>query len=184
MIVGLAGKARSGKDTVAERLITHHGYVRRAFADPMRAALYALDPYVATRGGTYSLRSLVDRQGWDQAKALPDVRRLLQRFGTEVGRAQFGEDFWVDQAVRGVAPGDLVAYTDVRFANEAAAVRDLGGIVVEVQRPGAGLAGNVAAHASEHMDFDADVVLVNDGTLEDLWRSVDALVGQRTSVAS
>lgn len=176
-VIGLCGLAQSGKDTAAAHLVDVHGFRRIAFADQLRTALYNLDPYVTTRGGTYALTYLVDAHGWDQAKQLPDVRRLLQRFGTEVGRTLWGEDFWVERATAGITHGDRVVFTDVRFTNEAAAVRRLGGLVVEVTRPGrTTLDSRTAGHASEILDFDTDLVLVNDGTVADLHRQVAELL--------
>jgi hypothetical protein len=176
MIVGLCGLARSGKDTAAAHLVAELGYRRIAFADQMRVALERLDPFVQVGATHMRLTTVLGLRGWDQAKEAPDVRRLLQRFGTEVGREMMGEDVWVDMALRGVVAGDRVVVTDVRFPNEAAAVRRLGGLVVEVQRPGAGLDGIVATHASEAMAFDRDRVLVNDSTVADLHAAIEALV--------
>ena len=176
MIVGLCGLARSGKDTAAAHLVDNFGYRRIAFADAMRTALERLDPFVQLGSAHLRLSTVLAARGWDAAKEAPDVRRLLQRFGTEVGRSMMGEDVWVDMALRGVSPDDRVVVTDVRFPNEAAAVRRLGGIVVEVQRPGAGLGGDVATHASEAMAFDRDRVLFNDGTIDELHAAVARLL--------
>ncbi len=180
MILGFAGLAGVGKDTAAAHLVERRGYERRAFADPMRTALYALDPLVRVHGSQHRLTALVDTLGWDQAKrGVPEVRRLLQRFGTEVGRTMWGDDFWIDQALRGVAPGDRIVVTDVRFPNEGDAVRALGGRVVRIDRPGAGLGGAEGAHESEAHEIAADAVVVNDGSLGDLVAAVDGLVGVR-----
>ena len=109
--VGLTGLARSGKDTAAAYLVEHHGFTRFAFADVMKDAVYALDPLVEVSDPAdpdglrmhARLAQLVDTCGWDGAKEYPDVRRLLQRFGTEMGRGLFGEDFWVDLMANRVA---------------------------------------------------------------------------------
>lgn len=180
MIIGFCGLAGAGKDTAAAHLVERHGYRRIAFADPMRVALERLDPFVQIGAAHLRLSHIVAARGWHEAKKEPDVRRLLQRFGTEVGRNLFGTDVWVDLALDGVEPGERIVATDVRFANEAAAIVRLGGIVVEVQRPGAGLAGTEAAHASEAMDFGRHAVIVNDGTLDELHAKVDDLLGVRT----
>ena len=93
MIIGLSGYAQSGKDTVAELLCLNYGYQRMAFADPMREALYRLNPSIVLNDTDYydkPLQTLVDEQGWDAVKQNPDVRALLQRMGTEVGRQMFG----------------------------------------------------------------------------------------------
>lgn len=176
-IIGLAGAARSGKDTAGAYLVARHGYERRSFADAVRTAALAIDPYVATRASTRRLTDLVAAKGWEAAKELPDVRRLLQRVGTELGRDLFGDDTWVDIATKGLHGGERVVFTDVRFANEAAAVRRLGGIVVALERPGAGLAGPEGAHASEVIDFAIDATVANDGDVGRLHERLDHLLG-------
>ena len=47
MIIGISGYARSGKDSVANILVQDFGFERRAFADKLREALYALNPIIA-----------------------------------------------------------------------------------------------------------------------------------------
>ena len=163
LLIGLSGYARTGKDTVAAQLVTFYGYQRRAFADPLRATLLALDPYL-TNGERYS--SLMDRLGYEEAKDHPvhgpEVRRLLQRMGTEAGRGIHGDSVWVDAAMRNLDRPTVL--TDVRFANEAAEIRRLGGVVWEIARPGCGPA---TGHASD-VSIPGDRVLVNAGTLHEL----------------
>jgi hypothetical protein len=62
------------------------------------------------------------------------LRQYLQHYGTEAHRAVFGPNFWVDN-VDLSHEGKVVVVTDVRFANEAQAVSDAGGVVVNVQGP-------------------------------------------------
>ena len=100
-LIGLSGYARSGKDTVAALLVKDHDFKAISFAKPMRDALEALNPYVSDEKGKYPapLKTVLAQYGWENAKTsvyAKDLRRLLQNFGTEVGRSQFGEDFWVD----------------------------------------------------------------------------------------
>jgi hypothetical protein len=87
--------------------------------------------------------------------------------GTEVGRDMFGDNFWVDQALREVQDDDLAVFTDCRFPNEAQAIKDRGGVVWRVERPGF---GPVNGHASETSldDWDFDGIIQNNGTLDDL----------------
>ena len=39
LLIGIAGVARSGKDTAAQHLVSHHGFQAYAFADPLRDGL-------------------------------------------------------------------------------------------------------------------------------------------------
>ena len=162
MIIGLAGYARSGKDTVAALM---KGYERRAFADEIRSCLMALNPLVATNE---HLAEVVKRQGWDAAKVTsPEIRRLLQVMGTEVGREMIHPDLWVQLAIKDLESGDKVIFTDVRFVNEAKAIKRLGGSIWRVNRPGVEA---LNLHPSEtSMDhFGYDLIINNYGTLEEL----------------
>ncbi|MGW0899254.1 hypothetical protein ACWD0G_20100, partial [Streptomyces goshikiensis] len=85
-LVGFAGVARSGKDTAAGALLSA-GWQRKAFADKVKEVLYALDPRIVDEHyaeGLTSLRYEVDGYGWEITKdCYPEVRRYLQRLGTE-----------------------------------------------------------------------------------------------------
>jgi hypothetical protein len=169
MIIGLAGYARSGKNTVADLL--GHKYKQVAFADPMRNALYKLNPIINTIDGV-DVREAVDELEWDTAKDhFPEIRRLLQVLGTEVGRHMIHENVWVDIALRGMLPTDDVVFTDVRFINEAVAIKKLGGEVWRIDREGVGA---VNGHISEHAlkDWEFDRIIENNGTIEDLMRAI------------
>jgi len=166
MLVGVSGYARSGKDSIAQALVENLGYERRAFADAVRALALHVRP---------ELRERVDAMGWEMVKADPRVRGLLQRLGVGA-REVIGEDVWVRAALRGVGPDGRVVVSDVRFPNEAEAVRGVGGLLIRVERPGV---GPVNAHVTETaMDgwTDWDAILVNDGTLEDLQQAAVRLV--------
>ena len=174
-LIGLAGHAHTGKDTAAAFLVGR-GWTRLAFADEVKAMALDVDPIVDEWGGPIRLSSLASKHGWENAKAVPEVRRFLQRLGTEGVRARDPE-FWTRIAMQRAAAIDgPVVFTDVRFANEADAIRTAGGTVVHVTRPLSGLDGDQARHASEVIDFPVDGVLVNDGTLDQLEQRVALLV--------
>lgn len=164
VIIGLSGYAQSGKDTVAELLCSNYGFKRISFALPMRDAIYTLNPLVESSN---RVNDLVDGYGWDVAKAHPEVRRLLQVFGTEVGRNIFGENFWIDQAFKRATEYERVVFSDVRFPNEAKAIQEKGGDVWRINRHNHPA---VNKHTSEHaMDnFMFKHVIYNDETLDDL----------------
>lgn len=178
MIIGLSGYATAGKDALGRFLVDDHGYVRYSFADVLRECLYALNPVVDLMGGGFiRVRQIVDAIGWDRAKTENDeIRRLLQALGTEVGRNILGENLWVDAVFRKIeANGDkLVVITDVRFPNEAHAVKDHGGYVVRIQRPGVTAIND---HPSETSldDWDFDYRVSNEGELHHLRRAASKL---------
>lgn len=175
-VLGLSGYARSGKDTVADHLVETQGYTRISFADPMREALVALDPVIHLGGYPIGVAAAVRMVGWEKLKGMSsDIRPLMQRFGTEVGRAMFGENFWVELALSRIPDGSKVVFADVRFPNEADAIRDLGGEIWRIERSGVEA---VNAHVSERAldDYTFDATITNAGTLEDLYAAADALI--------
>lgn len=181
IILGLTGRAGCGKDTVADILVRDHGYKRIAFADPLRAMAYDLNPIVDWHGrAPVRLQHVVDREGWDIAKRIyPEVRGILQRVGTDMVRNHVSPTFWVDRAMEILAtaePDSKWAVTDCRFANEAKAIEDVGW-VIEISRPGVTpLPGNHASEAGVPGNL-ISFGLENDGTIEQLAEKVGWLAG-------
>jgi hypothetical protein len=176
MIIGLSGWARSGKDTVANHLVDNFGFVKVSFAEPMREALVRLNPSISINGLHTELASAVRLMGWENLKSeSPDVRGLMQRFGTEIGREMFGENFWVDLALSSVKPGANVVIPDCRYPNEADAIKAAGGVVWRIDRKGVGPANE---HDSERAldSYEFDRKLTNYETFDVLNRLVDDLV--------
>lgn len=177
-VIGLSGYAQVGKDTVAQVLVQKYAFERIAFADSIRNFLYEVDPIVGyTANEPLYLSRLVDRDGWEAAKKNPEVRRMLQRTGV-AARNQWQKDFWIAQALKKMLPAGPRQYviTDVRFPNEASAIRLLGGEIWRVTR---GDAKAVNSHVSESAldNFKFDKVIENIGTINDLEKIVDNYVG-------
>ena len=197
-IIALSGYARSGKDEAARALVEEEGFVQVAFADKLREMIYAINPIVAhvedenrvspivgeakplvsVRGTKICehrpmyVKDVIDRYGWGGYKETfygPEIRRLLQRLGTEGGRQTLWDTIWIDAALTGLDENAKVVVSDARFFNEFDAVRDRGGYVWRIERPGV---GPVSDHPSEteapnYTHFALE--LNNDGTLQD-WR--------------
>lgn len=145
-LVGLCGFAGAGKDVVAGLLGEMFGFCRVAFADP--------------------IREIASRVGWDGVKD-DGGRRLLQGLGVGV-REVVGEDVWLDVARDSICElSSPVVVSDCRFPNEIGMVRELGGVVVRVDRPGV---GPVNGHVSETAwnGVVPDFVVVNAGTVDGL----------------
>lgn len=181
-IIGLSGYARSGKDEAAKVLVNEFGFTRVAFADKLREVLYALNPIVAPSKELYFTRSkavvnlqeVIDVYGWDNYKETEygaEIRRLLQRLGTEAGRQTLWDSIWVDAALTGHPEDARLVVTDCRFPNEAQAIKDRGGVMVRIKRHGPDgiLLGPATApdgtvHASETSldDWSFDYTVMND----------------------
>jgi len=174
VIVGLGYQAGVGKDTAAKAL-KKYGFKRLAFADTLKDVALESDPtIVVERDGktaiTASLRDVVYELGWEEAKRIPDVRRYLQNLGV-AARQHVSEDVWVRNVIAEArlaeAAGHHVAITDVRFPNEFEAIKEQGGWLIALSRPGVAGAGD---HVSEHAlaDYPWDFRIKNDSTVKDL----------------
>lgn len=196
-VIGLCGAAGAGKDTVALML---QGYRAIAFADSLYAevaeafgvtvewlkrrefkevAQDALAPMKCEdcdfRVWAFLYATSSWRGPWDTIPRSP--RQILQWWG-DYRRAQ-DPDYFVKRAAAAIEvlnayhQGCKVVLTDVRFANEAALVREMGGDIWQVVRPG--VAAGSTGHSSDvdGSQFAPDRVIVNDGTLEDLQKCVN-----------
>lgn len=176
MIIGLSGFAGAGKDTVADILVTKHGYQRFAFADKIKQSLYDMNPLVVS-GHATRLIEVVNDIGWDRAKReYPEIRRLLQEYGIS-GRKHFGKLHWVSLVLGQFPMESDVVITDVRFENEAEHIkfRDTGRMwrINRLDRPV--LAVDNFKHISEHAldNYNFDYVINNNGTIEELETQVN-----------
>lgn len=130
---------------------------------------------------------LVTSVGYTAAKEHPEVRSLLQRFGTEVGRNLYGQNFWVDQMFRRLesllATHD-VAVTGIRYENELEMIDALNGLSAWIERPDLVDDGTILqAHSSETtLNSDLfDEIIVNNGTIGELGQALlDAAEGHYT----
>lgn len=181
-LIGLGGRLASGKDEVADELVRNYGYVKVGMSDVLHQAMLALDPIVEVfdeaMGGEYRYAEVIKRDGYVKAKENPEVRRLLQNLGTEVGRKMLGSNIWVTtmkarlQTLR--AEGKDVVITGIRYPNEVAMVESIQGKLVWIDRPGYEAAGSHASENSVSADNFAET-LTNDGTLEDLYEKAGNL---------
>lgn len=175
LIIG--GYAFSGKDAVANILVKELGWYKTYMSKPLENALLTLNPWIPWHGTgqkndywvPYS--ELHGRVGYDESKKNPEVRRLLQTIGTEVGRNLFGQDAWLDLVSKEVtgklADGHNVVVTGIRYPNEMARFKDFEAESLWIERPGITA---VNTHSSDNTlgQSDFDLSCNNNGTLEDL----------------
>ena len=171
-LIGLAGPAGSGKDTVAESISSHGTTIRIAFAAPLKAACQHLFDLSEAQLHDRDAKERLDTR-WGLSP-----RQLFQRVGTDVLRRVDEEVFLKTATTRIRAAlrsrADYVVVTDCRFENEAERVRDLGGRVWHLTRPANPDRTAFGGHASEAalgLQGD-DFTLLNDGTLRELAAAV------------
>jgi hypothetical protein len=126
IIIGLGHKARSGKDTAGEAIVQHYA-----------------DQFVTARkhGQTYKGPRIVLMKFagalYKEARELHGMTEkdpvLLQNIG--MARRAEDPDYWVKRAFAAIPQGtDIAVFTDVRFLNEAAAIKAKHGYLINVVR--------------------------------------------------
>lgn len=139
-IVGLAGGAGVGKDTLAEKYFKPLGYMPVALADEIKFRVVAAGK--ATYEEVYITKP-------------PHIRTLLQQEGTEKSRDVYGENFWIDQLTARLGYYNIrwgfnkFVITDVRFVNEAEAVKK-SGVLFKIDAPARYAANGLSAEARLH----------------------------------
>ena len=184
MLIGIVGLIGSGKDTVAERLVTHHGYKRDSFAKSLKDAVSSMFNWDRDmlEGNTTSSRHWREQPDkfWSEKMGKEVTPRLiLQQFGTEVMRGQMYDGIWVD-AVIGRYKGENTVISDTRFQNEIKTIKAHGGKILLVKRgelPTREEMQKQGAHRSEWdwMGSEFDYIIENNGTLTQLNVKIDKL---------
>lgn len=169
-LIGLTGKARSGKDTLARMMITNLGYSRLAFADPMKKAAAAAFGTLIGDFHDDVIKNEIEPE-WNISR-----RRMMQATG-QIFKTEFGEDFWVRRLMRTydiMKHTDNIVITDVRFDAEAKAIIQNGGRIVEIIRENSGLQGDEAQHISESGISPTLVFhrIRNDGTIQEMYEQM------------
>jgi hypothetical protein len=172
-IVGLVGPKRSGKSTAADVLVRERGFVLIGFADALKDLALRINPVILDDWDQPGpLAYLVEQHGWEGAKGTAEVRRFLQELGT--GVRDIDPDFWIyawDRAVQnaiadGKCPGVVVP--DVRFANEASALRDrkwtqADCLLIRITRPGLD-ASDQHISETEQLGIECDREIINNSS--------------------
>jgi len=179
MLVGVCGKAGSGKDTIGDYLIEKYGFKKIGLADPIKRLVkdvFALDDHTVFDRVARE-QPLEHWEGWS-------VRKLLQFIGTELFRDNIDDSIWVKSLWHKVSKDKKNNYvvTDVRFPNELEFFEENAGddfVSLKVVRPGYIGKVGLSDHVSEAYDLPAEIVIKNDKTLKILYNKVDKILATK-----
>lgn len=192
-LLGIAGKAGSGKDTVADYLTSQYkACYQDSFAAPLKEAVAPLFGIDADALYDTEFKETVD-PFW---KVTP--RQMLQFFGTDLIRnhihkllPEIGQDFWVERFHKGLEESyksvtkdskwyepECVVVSDVRFKNEVDYILASGGAILHLFRTDADF--DSMGHISEQLETIPNNTTIfhlpNNSTLEELYNSVDNIL--------
>ena len=188
MIIGIAGKKRSGKDTISDYLIDNYNFIKYGFADPIKDI-------------TKIIFGFSEEQLYGSQKDIIDPfwnikpRDFFQKFGTDYGQFILPEHLpeifdnenkrtlWVKifqkwyLNKKSKKPEIKIIINDVRFEHEFDMIKSLGGYIIKVVRPN--LISDI--HISENEldkknDEEFNNIIYNDGSKQDLYDKVKDLL--------
>lgn len=208
-VIAFCGSMGSGKDTAADYLVNYHGYRRDSFASTLKDAVAVVFGWDRTmlEGRTAESRKWREKVDpwWAARLDMPALtpRWVLQYWGTDVCRLGFHDDIWIaslENKIRKLS--DNIVITDVRFPNEISAIRNAGGVVVQIQRGiepewhadalafnrgpsnnmrwalGRDRLEKLGIHASETawIGQEFDYIITNNSSIDDLFKQIEQLL--------
>ena len=179
-LIGITGHIGSGKTTASNYLTSKYFYKEKSFADPLKKICKEL--FLFTDDQVY---------GTQDQKASSDPnwfgcspRTAMQFVGTELFRNQ------LDKIMPGLkfdvfihhfrlffeSTQDSIVVPDIRFENEAKIIKDLGGIIIRINRKSSDIVNYTHQSETELDNLQTDYVIDNNGSMEELYVMLDMIV--------
>lgn len=195
MIIGIAGKKKSGKDTIAKHLEVTYGFKIYHYADAMKEfcrdylgldekLLWGTDEDKATltKYRFYDLYNIgctllgIKKELESLDSGYMSYRQILQYFGTEVFRA-FDPDFHIKNLFRKIKRDNAkdVAIADIRYQNEITPIENQGGFVLRLTRRQLKEDNHISETALDNYPFKYIIDNQNQ-TVQETFREIDDLV--------
>jgi len=166
-LIGIAGPARAGKDTAADRIIEQREFVKTSFADPIKEML--MIGLGLTAEQLYGKEKEIIDKRYNKTP-----RYMMQTLGTEWGRDLINKDIWInctDTILKNSNKNVIIP--DVRFESEAEYIRK-NGILIHVKRK----LISQQSHKSEsgvYIDTE-DYIFENNSTLSTYYGIIDRFI--------
>lgn len=151
LIIGIAGKAGSGKSFAAKFIQENFPDLNleiASFASPLKNFITLLQGEIGDKQDKFALYPNMT------------IREALQKIGTDALRNNFAKDIWI-RALEHRTKGKNIIIDDVRFPNEAKWIHDNGGFIIKINRHRAVLE-QIDSHESEQQQLYVDSVVTNE----------------------
>jgi len=178
-ILAFGHQKNVGKDTLAQQVLTlaksqrpDLQIVKVGFADLLKSMCHRLYGWAGLQPG-YAYEDGPGRVRKEMQ--LATLGKSPRQIWIEVGNKlrEVYEDTWIDAVLNGIQ-ADVLLISDLRYPNEAAKIKARGGRIIKVTRPGLPPSHDIADDAL--LDYNAwDAVVINNGTLEDLYYAAEKL---------
>jgi hypothetical protein len=168
-IIGISGKIGSGKDTLADFIIKHNNqFEKKSYAKKLKQIGSFLTGTDEKLWFTQEGKN-INLPDWDMT-----IGQFQQRLGTEAIRNGLHQEAWILSLFADLAPTSKWLITDMRFKNEAYAIKQRGGKVLRINGDPAKVRANSTRDLSHPSETDLDdfnewdSVYQNVGTLDNL----------------
>ena len=188
-IIGLVARSRSGKDTVADYIIskygvgvgvsstieieTHNTYniVKRRLAGPIKNAVKELYGFTDMHLETDLKDIKIDAFNCSPRDVMVTVTKAIMELS--------GTDFFTNRLYNSITQEksinpEITIIPDVRYMHDIERIHQNGGIVIKIER---NTENNVYYKNENNIEnMDADFIIINNGTLEELFIKVDNII--------
>lgn len=188
IIIGITGEIGSGKTTVSNYICETHGFDDYTFATPLKSIAKCIGFTHKELYGTQN-EKLQPNEYWGISGRL-----FMQKFGTDICRNTLpgvipemkldeGDSLWIKlykinraKKLKRNKKSKMIV-SDVRFVDESTAIQNDGGFIIRIVRK-AESKTDINEHTSETemKSIMPDFTIVNDGTLEDLFKKVESAI--------
>ena len=174
IIIGITGKAGSGKDTLASYLESQ-GFIKLSFGSAVKDIVSIVTgwprDFVEGINEERQLRETLIHPEYNKT-----CREMMQFIGTDLFRKQLNDNIWVN-IIKNKIESDKInnkfVITDVRFDNEAQMIKSIGGNIIQINRQNI----HQLNHISENgITIDVDYIIENNGTISDLYNKINLYI--------
>ena len=193
MIIGLCGSQGSGKDTVANILVSEYGFIKLTFASTLKDIVAILFSWQRDLLEGLTEESRLWRETtddfWSEKLSIPSFtpRKALQMIGTDLFRIHFNNDIWTNIVENKIGvmlknnPKTNIVISDCRFTNEFNLIKQFTDSHIIMILREKNISTNKIYHSSETewVNYNFDTILQNDNSIDELKSNLKSLLGSK-----
>ena len=193
MIIGLCGAQGSGKDTVANILISEYGFIKLTFASTLKDVVAILFSWPRDLLEGLTEESRLWRENvddfWSEKLSIPNFtpRKALQMIGTDLFRIHFNNDIWISIVENKINtmlknnPNTNIVISDCRFTNEFTLIKQFpdSHIIMILREKNKSINKLYHSSETEWVNYNFDAILQNDNSIDDLKPNIKSILSSK-----